>query len=45
MCDLPLDEDHENEEGSDIDDTSTRHQGTSAGFSARYFTVTTIEPL
>lgn len=45
MCDLPLDEDHENEEGSDIDDTSTRHQGISAGFSARHFTVTIIEPL
>ena len=45
MCDLPLDEDHENEEDSDINDTSTRHQGTAVCFSARYFTVTTIEPL
>lgn len=45
MCDLPFDENRENEEGSDIDDTSTRNQGTSARFLARYFTVTTIEPL
>lgn len=37
MCDLPLDEDNEKEKDSDIDGTSTRHQGT--------FAITTLEPL